>query len=176
MAEHNCTLCTKIYKTAYGLRQHKKAAHGPANPTLHCKVCQRTLTTAQKLIHHKKTYQHFTIEDVVSPQTKTFICPHCNFQTNFQSKLNIHNRQNHSTVKKDIDFLDLLFEFECPYLYCKAKAYSKDIMQYHFFKVHATNETYLQHVEMFAYTLCKKCNTSIPNEYFKKHNMTCLKT
>lgn len=170
-----CKLCTKSYKTAYGLRQHVKVSHKPSDPTNTCQVCFQTLYSVQKLRQHKSTYQHFTIDDVVSPQTLSFLCPQCNFQTDSQSKLNCHNMQKHSTVNSDTDFLDLLFYFECPYRNCNAKTYSKTKMQYHFMTVHSSAETFHQYLNSIAYTNCQNCNVDISNENYKTHLLSCKK-
>jgi len=169
----SCTKCLQSYKTPFGLRQHFKQVHKPQASTLMCQVCKKTLFKSQNLSQHKKTYQHFTITDVVVEQTKPFMCPHCNFQTNKEFKLKQHYKCKHSTTNKSSHLFRLLYQFKCPYNDCGASTFSKDTMRYHFLKVHSSQEDFLLFKQTYFYSLCKKCNLNIKNEDYKHHFETC---
>lgn len=171
----SCVQCSKSYKTGKLLRQHIRQKHGDEAQTsnLTCQVCKKILNKPRNLLEHKEAYQHFVIDDVVAEQTKLYMCPHCNYQTNIENFFKKHYNTTHSALKPNADFTNLLYQFKCPFKDCDASTYSKDIMRYHFFKVHASEKAFLEHKQKYAYSFCNKCSLNIKNENFKTHFETC---
>lgn len=167
----HCPHCKRSYTSKYGLRQHKKTWHQSPDLKLVCKTCQKCFFDGRMLAHHKNAFQHYTLEDVVVPQTKKFMCEHCNFQSDAESSVRVHYKYTHSTLalKPGNNFLYLLNDFECPFKLCKVKTFSKDTMRYHFFKVHSSEETFQNFLHDFSYSICQFCKEQIPNSKMKEH-------
>lgn len=169
-----CSFCTKVYSTEYGRRQHLKVNHNNRHvSSLTCNVCNQVITTAQNLLYHKNAYQHFTINDVIQPQIKSFMCSLCNFQTNLEAELTNHTKGHFPDQKNNTLFLYHVKRFQCPFKQCHFNTLQKDHMRYHFQQVHSSSEVFQLHLNTYSFTFCKKCNTQIPNSQFKIHNSKC---
>lgn len=159
----SCTFCEKSYTSGYCLRQHLKVTHGPPVPNLTCNVCNKTLFTPKNLRKHKVTYQHYTIEDVVSPQTKKFMCDHCNFQTDFETDLPKHSKSTHSVTTQT--------NFECPFGNCLTITHSKGDMHRHFETIHCSDYAFYKYLHSFS--TCRFCNQDVTNGEFITHTQNC---
>lgn len=167
-----------------GLRLHQKTAHGSDRLTTTCLVCQKTFYNSTSFLKHKLARQHFSVQDIVTPRTKTIQCEHCNYQTNFRILYLRHFKANHSVARlattppkktsTSTDFLFLQQVYKCPFKDCGMTTFFKDIMRYHFFQVHTTQDSFASYLKENSNTLCKKCRTDIPHSAFKKHTATCL--
>lgn len=167
-----CQQCEKIYNNKQALNRHIKNIHQMTGTTKTCNVCNQSLISNQKLAQHKEAYQHFTIQDIIHPQTKSFMCNLCNFESNLESDLVKHTSKHFQNHNSNL----LLFSnehFQCPFKKCKTKTLDKNIMRQHFNTVHSSNESFQTFLITYGFTLCQKCHANIPNPEFKNHSLKC---
>lgn len=175
-----CSVCNKTYSSREGLNKHTRTAHSSKLLKSTCTICSKTFYNSTSLLKHKKSTQHFNLHDVVTPKVKKIQCDYCNFQTNSQPTYYAHFKTNHSTLalssktKKTNSFLFLQHVYRCPFDLCHMSTFSKDSMTYHFHKVHTSSETFMAHLDKYAFVLCKKCNLKIKNEDYKTHISNCI--
>lgn len=176
-----CTSCDKSYTTQRRLHRHSTFSHSPPDPQLSCQICNKTLYDKKNLQKHKNIFQHYTIDDVITPKTKEFMCELCNFQTDLENDLENHYTSSHFPENPSDDdnllphlLLSATKGFECPYKNCLAKTFSKDFMRQHFRTVHCSDEAFYNYLQEFAYNVCKVCNQKIILEEFMNHTRQCV--
>lgn len=176
----SCKSCTKNFTSAEGLKKHIRTAHGSKTLKSTCSVCSITFYNSKSLFKHKKSTQHYVIDDVILPVEKKIPCQYCNFQTNNQTHYFAHFKANHSTLTPPKNpfsknsFLFLQQVYRCPFDLCHMSTFSKHAMRYHFQRIHASPEIFLEYLDKYAFALCKKCNKKIKNVDYKSHISSCL--
>jgi len=139
--------------------------------TFQCRVCDRIFSRQARLRCHKRSFQHYLIDDIILPRSLAFECLWCDFQSDSSSILATHTARNHS-FKKSLSIFKSLPRFQCPFEKCKTIANSKDTMRSHFYQVHRSQEAFKTFLDKF-YTKCIHCKTEIRNSNYKSHFHWC---
>ena len=139
--------------------------------TFQCRVCDRIFSRQARLRCHKRSFQHYLIDDIILPRSLAFECLWCDFQSDSSLILATHTARNHS-FKKSLSIFKSLPRFQCPFEKCKTIANSKDTMRSHFYQVHRSQEAFKTFLDKF-YTKCIHCKTEIRNSNYKSHFHWC---